>query len=362
MTPNNSWHPEDDFLTRVKLAYCAAVIGHHDRISPWTTIDDRRQSIHEALRASGNDALRTIFADPGSTDLFYGADNLFRAFLTDWSANPQADANAAKQTRSDLVGLMVAIGLHRVRASTIEDDFEQIDIEASLQKLDSALRQTTLFTNHFSGLQTSRGVASYRAVQALYQAWRLSRIIRPRDRGSVLEIGPGLGRTAYYAFKMGIGDYTTVDLPLGIVAQACFLGATLGPDLVWMIGDNPSMAPGRICLLPPSKLDKIQQKFDIVLNVDLMTEMSSDVAAKYVRWIAKSADVFLSINHEANVFTVAELASAHFAPRIKTVRSPYWMRGGYVEEIFATGSELVVTSSDDDASVALGTAAPATGR
>ena len=102
MIPNNSWRPEEDFLTRVKLAYCATVIDHQDRTSPWTTIDDRRQSIHEALLASGNDAPRSIFSDPGSTDLFYGADNLFRAFLTDWSANPQADANAAKQTRSDL--------------------------------------------------------------------------------------------------------------------------------------------------------------------------------------------------------------------------------------------------------------------
>lgn len=179
----------------------------------------------------------------------------------------------------------------------------------------------------------------------------LSEIIRLRDRGTVLEIGPGLGRTAYYAFKMGIGDYTTVDLPLGIVAQACFLGATLGPDLLWMIGDNPSMAPGRIRLLPSSRLDEIQQKFDIVLNVDLLTEKSSDVAAKYVTWIAKSADIFLSINHEANAFTTAELASAHLSPGAKTARSPYWMRQGYVEEIFVTHPELAAASSDDDAGV-----------
>jgi hypothetical protein len=252
------------------------------------------------------------------------------------------------------VTLMDAIGLHRVRVFSIEDDSERIDIDASLKKLDSALRQTILFPNPFRGefgLETSRGVASYRAVQALYQAWRLSEIIRPRGRATVLEIGPGLGRTAYYAFKMGIGDYTTVDLPLGVVAQACFLGGTLGPDYVWMIGDNPNLADGRIRLLPSSKLDEIQQKFDIVLNVDSMTEMSSDVAAKYVTWIAKSADIFLSINHEANAFTVAELASAHLFPGAKTARSPYWMRQGYVEEIFAIHPEPAAASSDDDAGV-----------
>lgn len=41
------------------------------------------------------------------------------------------------------------------------------------------------------------------------------------------------------------------------------------------------------------------------------------------------ARVFISINHEANDFTVAELTS-----RVRSVRYPYWMRAGYVEELY----------------------------
>jgi hypothetical protein len=115
-----------------------------------------------------------------------------------------------------------------------------------------------------------------------------------------------------------------------------------------MIGDNPSMAPGRIRLLLSSKTDEIQQKFDIVLNVDSITEMSSDVAAIYVTWIAKSS---CRSTMRRTLSPWPNLASAHLPPGAKTARSPYYMRQGYVEEISATHPELAAASSDDDAGV-----------
>jgi hypothetical protein len=44
------------------------------------------------------------------------------------------------------------------------------------------------------------------------------------------------------------------------------------------------------------------------------------------------ANIFLSINHEVNPFTVHKLYAAIATPAV--IRTPYWMRAGYVEEIF----------------------------
>jgi hypothetical protein len=47
--------------------------------------------------------------------------------------------------------------------------------------------------------QRVRGVISHRAVQALYQAWRLSQLRAFTKGGKTVEIGAGLGRTAWFA-------------------------------------------------------------------------------------------------------------------------------------------------------------------
>ncbi|PNG25029.1 hypothetical protein CR492_15370 [Methylocella silvestris] len=117
------------------------------------------------------------------------------------------------------------------------------------------------------------------------------------------------------------------------MAQACFLGATLGPDAVWMIGDSPALAAERICLFPSTHPLPETERFGLILNVDSITEMGASASARYAEWIAKRADVFLSINHEANAVTVADLASRFF-PSADSRRVIYWMRHGYAEEVF----------------------------
>jgi putative sugar O-methyltransferase len=150
---------------------------------------------------------------------------------------------------------------------------------------------------------------------------------------SILEIGPGMGRTAYYARMARLRDYTTVDLPIGIVAQACFLGAALGPDALWLHGEDTKMGAGRIRLYCSSALPKINKTFGIVLNVDSITEMESGAALIFFRWIASHCETFLSINHEANAVLVAQI-TPDFFPQAYRHRNSYWMREGYVEEVF----------------------------
>ena len=76
------------------------------------------------------------------------------------------------------------------------------DPEVILRDLDTAFGFAIHFPNPYPdevGLKTSRGVASYRAVQGLYQAYRVAELVRDRPAARVVEIGGGLGRTAFYA-------------------------------------------------------------------------------------------------------------------------------------------------------------------
>src|SRR5207237_2562341 len=119
------------------------------------------------------------------------------------------------------------------------------------------------------GIESSRGVISYRAVEALYQAWRVAELLEA-DNGSgrVVEIGAGLGRNAYYARTFGIHDYTLVDLPLTGISQAYFLGRTLGPHAILLHGENAPDARSRIKILPPHAFLNDDDRYDLALNVD----------------------------------------------------------------------------------------------
>ena len=62
------------------------------------------------------------------------------------------------------------------------------------------------------------------------------------------------------------------------------------------------------------------------------------VADKYLATIAKRCDVFVSINHEANKFTVRDLMGHKF-PDVDMTRNPYWLRQGYVDEVAVFGAK-----------------------
>ena len=135
------------------------------------------------------------------------------------------------------------------------------------------------FPNEF-GIRTSRGVASYRTFQSIYQAWRLLRLAEVSGR-RIVEIGPGLGRTAYYARKFGLSNYSTVDLPLGNIAQACFLSRALGEDAIALPGEQAQA--GQIKIETPSWYLASNETFDIAFNANSLTEMALDNANAYAK-------------------------------------------------------------------------------
>jgi hypothetical protein len=239
----------DAFLDRVRRTYGLALdAGARARGRIWRKIDARRRGVHEALLADGNNALRAIFADPVSTDLFFGTDNLCRSIAGSSNGRP----------------------------------FLELALESA------------------------------RAVHARHQLDQLQAALASINGTSVVEIGPGVGHCAFFAHRAGI-DYTTIDLPLGMVAQACFLGHAVGPQNIWLDGDPGVGARNQVKLFSAAHLPR--GPFDVALNVDSMTEMSLAAALDYIAWINSHARLFVSMNHEINAFTISDVAEHCLAGR-----------------------------------------------
>jgi hypothetical protein len=70
----------------------------------------------------------------------------------------------------------------------------------------------------------------------------------------------------------------------------------------------------------------------ICFDADSLPELDRNTAERYLDEIAARASAFLSINHEANAFTVRDLLQKR-DDVVSYERFPYWMRRGYAEEI-----------------------------
>jgi hypothetical protein len=308
---------DDTLITRIKAGYRQAVFARGQTAGMWRDIDARRADLHDALIGNDTTHLRALLSDPLSTDLYYGVDGVCRSIFGKLQDDQVFQNDVAAMLRQSLTLLFMTLSGRP---------------DVAFARLDELLGHKVEFPSPFRGeigLATERGLASERAIAAIYQAALLLKFSGGSSQTrSVVEIGPGMGRTAYYSYRAGFTDYTTIDLPMGVVAQACFLAAALGPDAIWLPGEDPRLMDGRIKLLHY----KPDRTFDIAINVDSLPEMDLSSAFDYVMWINTHARQFISINHEQNPFTVAQLGAACLRP--PATRSSHPMRQGYFEEIF----------------------------
>ena len=321
--------PKNDdvsLIARLVAAYRLAVrtpLGSLDSL--WLTMfSDLKREIHDALLTNDPTVIQGLLRDPSRSDLLYGFDNLAKSLLP----APADPAAHASEIYSLLVHLSEAVGGRAARCPEypLKDPLPEID--KLLAELDEAFGLRLDFPTPFPceyGLNTSRGIVSYRAVHAIYQAWRVTQLGDTLPAPRVLEIGGGLGRTAYYAWQFGLRDYTLIDIPMTAVAQANFLGRVLGEKTIQLYGET---GEGSVRILPPAMfLDQLDY-YDVVLNVDSLTEMAPETARAYCTAIDSRAKMFLSINHEEGRFKARDV----FAGRL-VYRAPYWLRRGYVEEL-----------------------------
>jgi hypothetical protein len=286
----------------------AGFLGHG--ASMWAGFDPLKTDINEALTSRDVTQLSRLLREPSSNELFYGFDNLTKKLTRRMKRRLRFGINTKRDAFEELHRLLFdiagAAGVARVFSSEGPIDRQRRPpVEDILTSLDEAFGFKIDFPNPYPdefGIVTSRGIASYRAIQALCQTWRSKTLLNRMNGKRLLEIGAGLGRNAYYAVRFGIENYTIIDLPITQVAQGYFLGRTLGGETISLSGE---MSPAQIRIRSPDWLFKNAETFDLVINVDSLTELDKATADSYVRYSKEQAKAFWSMNHEYNLFTVS---------------------------------------------------------
>ena len=123
----------------------------------------------------------------------------------------------------------------------------------------------------------------------------------------VLEIGSGWGACAYQLHHvLNVESYTLVDLPQNLQISAIHLATVLPErslEFVDVVGP-PVMAPrsGSIVACLPGALDRLQGKYDLILNSFSLQEMTIEAVTAYINWIKASLGedgIFVSLNSHA---------------------------------------------------------------
>jgi hypothetical protein len=339
----SSGEPCEDInlVRRIMNAYKIAQ-KHHLGNSMWQMFYDQKlTSIHNAFQSENLRLATDILRNPHKTDLFYGFDNLAYSVLSS-----QFTYESLTETAGCCLDGFLRFGesIGAIRLDNPESYGalrKQWTANEVLQTIESYLKISVHFPNPYTdevGVCTSHGIASYRAIQALYQAWRIKELVKDIPHPRVLEIGAGLGRTAYYCKLFGITDYTIIDIPMTALASSYFLGRTLGEDQIVLLGESLEGSENKVKIFTPDQLLNDVSQYDLIVNIDSLTEIDPNTIKAYLEKIQQISSMFLSINHEINRHTVFELLSSSLYLK-KMHRYPYWMRFGYVEELYLFDEE-----------------------
>jgi hypothetical protein len=301
----------------------------------WGTIFEQNHlALHQVFMAGTEAEAERILRDPTKTELHNGFDTTVAEFTNRLMSSEATAQGLARACKMKLVTLGDALGVTEIdnpeAYCAVPQPPPAPQTDELLERIEQALGFKIDFPNPFPnefGLATKRGIVGYRAINALYQAHRIKTLVGRIRNPRILEIGGGTGRTAYYAHKLQLKNYSIVDLPFTAISQGYFLGRTLGPESIAVDGESDT--PDSIKLYAPETFFARREGYDLVVNVDSLTEMGRETASAYLKAIRSRADRFLSINHESNEFTVRQVAG--LPPQS---RYPHWMRRGYVEELY----------------------------
>ena len=319
---------DDAALVKRLLEFYSAAAKEDDTKSgsSWAYIFERcHKPLHDAFVAKNFMLSTAMLRNPGSNNLFHGIDNLAILHLDD-KKHPQHQADYAVTCLQMLEACARAMGA--IRCPNPEGEgkgmfalgvLTSYSSEKTLKKkagewtglIEAHLGVPLQFPNPYAGergVASPRGIISERTPHALYYAWRILNLASstkrfalasspslplPHQTLSIIEIGAGLGRAAYYTHELCPSHvrlaYTIVDLPMIVMASAYFLGRTLGEDVV-CFQDNKNASATQwtqsakstlsapILFQTPSQFLEEKASCDVVLNADSLTEMTASTA------------------------------------------------------------------------------------
>ena len=198
--------------------------------------------------------------------------------------------------------------------------FYTIDPDDYLDMLERAfecdLKAPQYQGSHF-GIQTNRhGLYSDRDIMALSIAIKIKETYWNRDDIKIADLGGGVGHLTYWLNKLGFSDITYVDVPTVTISAMYFLETNNIKSTKFL------------------SIDEFDGDFDLVINVDGLTQYSKTAAEEYVTKIEANAKHFLSINREFDEFRVSDICKMR-----RISRNQFWLRKGYIEEDYVSESK-----------------------
>ena len=322
-----------DNLTQLEFNRLARAIKQYIDYTPtsqWNEIFNNYHSeIVDHLHNENFIQIEKMLADPLSNNIMYGFDNLCKSLRSSLRLETRTEAS---MTADHFLALAEFLGVTNYFGpeALVSPMKKFVALTPLVEGIISKVFQKDIsFPNLYpgeTGIITRFGIASLRVPAAIYQAYKVIKL-----GTNICEIGPGLGRTAYFANLIGAKKYTLVDLPITSLCQGYFLLNSL-TNIRFSFPGEADIEEG-IQLRSPVEFLSCSEKYDVVLNCDSLTEIGIASARKYISKILTCSKFFLSINHEGNEFTVRELAK-EFSELHLISRSRSWVRLGYVEELY----------------------------
>ena len=316
-----------------------AVLTQKDEInqdSSWLKIfNNFHKNIIEIIQKD-NSKIEDILNNPSKYNLFYGFDNNCEfnernPRYIDYFENDELVIDKILNF-AEFLGILRHNNPEQYRII-----FEKPNLDVLISEIERKINLELEFKNVFpgeKGVKTQKGIISSREIQAIYQAYQIKEISKKNNFKSILEIGGGLGRTAYYCYKFGIKDLTIVDLLIPQVCQLNYLSRVLNEETILnekQIKEIDGLED-KIKIISPNYLFNNEEKYDLVFNSDSFTEIDTLSQVKYVNFISENTKYFYSINHECNKNKVSDLFSKKKINEFN--KNLYWLRKGYLEEHF----------------------------
>ena len=315
------------------------IVNQKDEInkdSTWLNIfNNFHKNVIEIIKKDKS-RIEDILDDPSKYNIFYGFDSnceyvLKNSRYSDYFENDELVIDKILNL-AEYLGILRHNNPEKYRIIFKKPSLDQLINEIE-KKLNIELKFRNVFPGE-KGVNTQKGIISNREIQAIYQAYKIKEICKKNNYKNILEIGGGLGRTAYYCYRFGIKNYTIVDLLIPRVCQLNYLSRILNEEII--INEtqiaNLENLENKIKIISPNYLFDKNMKYDLIFNSDSITEIDTITQSKYINFIKENAKYFYSINHESNKNKVNDLFSNANVHEFE--RNLYWLRRGYLEEHF----------------------------
>jgi hypothetical protein len=343
---------------RILIAYNRAIADRSGKqiqsgADIWTDIEGRQKDYFSVLALNDAVVLADFLSNMSMHDATLGTvqGSVEHAHL---SSNPFYRAHIARMTKDKLLSLAEGVGAIPCEnpeqgpwGASVKLDFKEL-----VNKIEGAIGIKISPPSIDGGLFKIGEIEPYlfseRDCNSIYTAY-LMRSIGQSLPFNICEIGGGVGRVAYWSMRMGAHQYTVIDLPHINVLQAFYLLKSMPEVDARLYGEvgSSSGSAQSITILPDfAYKTATQHKYDLIINQDSFPEIHETAVLDYLQWIKETSHLFLSINHESqphgskgwfqNSVPMLVEKSGDFQ---KLLRFQYWLRRGYVTELYRPKSE-----------------------